>query len=700
MALELALQINNEDVTDYSTAIRVTSEAPVINWDFDQVERVTVDEYTGDTTSESSYGQLGYEIRISTSTINIGTDSFIGNRIQTGFVDSQEKFWIYTGYPLERGGSYYGQIRVTDDANRQSFWYTFAFDYNSLPYVSGISISPSSPCPTDSITLSYTFNDDDGDTESGTLIRWFKNGVYQKQHDGSLQIDSDFLQTGDTWAADISPSDGYEHGIRSSSPHVYVKKTALVVSNVRILPVNPNDNDVLKVDYTLSDNTRNEGVSIRWYVNDKILTAYNNQLYIRPDVAEGDIVSCEVRTASASSYVSSPDITIVASDFEVGDITVDGRIEPLDVSTITPSIKWRSFVPSGKEVNYVSIRIGTFYEASNVYSQILTSNKEVFTIPANTLQKGVDYYLSVSISDTQTFDKYTSTHFRVKGSRWETNVSNSTGWTIETLFIVQSDGTEDEDYQIVRISDGTKFAEVRIHADKIGLLSGTNTEYEADETFVGSHILTIAGRGSNIKVYLDRELVIDGTGSFTQTTTEKRLWLGSPHSNDFEVHYKYFFYTTAGYYLPDVASEFTQLQFHTLYEFSDSEVLALNSYKEGEKVFAVNPDNENESSSVYSIVSGDVFRRSTVTRTFAPINKIRTSPRGNFMACAHSKGVRLIEGYAIGAYGHELLFIDDNGDVTNIYPEQVEWELVQTTGYTAAYFDALGFNINTIGTLD
>lgn len=698
MGLDLSITINNEQVTGVSPPVRSTADAPVIKWTFDQVGRVTIDPYTGVPSTEAEYGQLGYEIRISTSSINIGQDAFIGNRIQTGFVNSQEKYWRYSGMPIERGEIYYGQIKVTDDAGRESTWHTFAFQCNSLPYVTGLSIEPLSPTPTDDLILTYIYGDDDEDLESGTKIRWFKNGVYQKQHDNASMVRSLYVQNGDIWNADVLPSDGYEYGIRVTSPHVQVKRAALVASNVRILPLSPNDNDVLKADYELNQGGVNEEVSYRWYINDALQTSLNDMQYVRPSVSEGDAVSVEVKTASMSAYVSSSDILVGASDFVVSNITIDGRTEPLDVSSITPLIKWKSFIPVGKTVNYVSIRVGTFYEASNVYSGVFSFDRDTFTIPPNTLQRGRDYYVSIALSDTQTFNKYYSSHFRVRGSRWEEGVDNATGWTMETLFVVKGATTEGDDYQVMRINDGSRFAEIRIYSTKVSLISTRNKEYDVD--LVGSQMLTVVGQGDDIKVYLNRSLVIDGTGIFAQPSTTKRLELGCPTTKSFEVHYKYFFYTVSGAYHPGQSSQFSDLQFHTLYEFEANEVAALSSYKDGEKVFAVNPDNSNEGSSVYSIIAGPRRSYGTVTRTFSPIQNMASSPDGKLSVLAHAKGATVIQGYAIGTYNDDLLFIDAAGAVTNIYPDQVGWELVQTIGYNAAYFATDGLHINTTGTLE
>ena len=694
MSIELTLKINNQNVSSHTRAIKIGTEYPTINWDFDLLDRVVINEYTGIASSQGSYGQYRYEIRISTFNYNIGADSFVGNRSQTGWVISQAKSWQYEGIPLIRGVTYYGQVRVQDETGRTSEWETFSFKYNSLPVVSSASISPSAPLATNDLVLTYDYSDSDGDVEDGTLIKWFKNGEYQKQFDGGTTIFSDYLQVGDIWSASIVPKDGLEYGAIAETPQVLITSTSNVVSDINILPPNPNPDDILKIDYVASDATNKEDVLVRWYINGYLAKDYNNKFYIRPTLLVGDEVRCEIKPTSGNVYKSSSTVTIQSSNFVVRDITIDGRVDPLDVSSVRPSVRWKSYIPQGKEANYVSIKIGTFFEADNIYSQIFDFDKETFSVPSGLLNRGRDYYISVAISDSRTFGEYTSSHFRIRGSRWEESVSNSTGWTFETIYIA-SESTDSLQHHVVRVNDGTRFAEIKIYSSKIELVSKRVVEYTIDNTSSQSTMLTVAGKNNDIKIYINRELVIDGTGLFTQPTSSKTLEIGGVSSN-YSVKYKYFFYTTSGYYLPDVDNDYANMQFHTYADFEDNEVVALNNYLGGKKVFGLNPDNTNEGSSIYALSSDNKFSAKTVARTYAPINHISKSPDGKKIVCSHSKGISVINGYLINPFNQQLIFVDNIGQVTYAYPNEYGWELVQNTGFTAAYIDTEGLNINTL----
>ena len=133
MALDLITKVNNSVSDDYTSVVRIIDGKPTIHWDFDTLEKVSVDTDTGVVSQEDDFSQKSFEIRVSTNASNIGTDSFIGNMSRTGVVDSQNLFWVYDGFPLQRSETYYGQLKVIDDLDRSSSWETFSFKYNTLP---------------------------------------------------------------------------------------------------------------------------------------------------------------------------------------------------------------------------------------------------------------------------------------------------------------------------------------------------------------------------------------------------------------------------------------------------------------------------------------------------------------------------------------------------------------------------------------
>ncbi|MCD6435971.1 MAG: hypothetical protein J7L15_06240, partial [Clostridiales bacterium] len=718
--VNLTIKINNIDATDSydvldnTKSINIGLDYFTITWESSSIDVVDVNPSSGEIEGIEKSIQYSYEIRISSSFSGLGTSEFIGDLAFTGVVPSENRFWRYRGVVLTRGETYYGQVKIIDELSQSSEWEVFSFHFNALPVVTNVIISPSSPVITDELTLSYDFNDnDDGSVESGTVIRWYKNGVVQDILQNSTTIKSEFLQNNDTWSVSILPSDGFEYGARVESFPVIVSSDSVPVSVsvIRVLPESPNENDILKAEYSFSNASEEGNVSTRWFVNDLLIFKFNEQVYIRPDVVPGDEVRCEIKHSQESVYVSSEIVKVVSSDFVISKIFIESEEEPLDVSVISPVVRWSVNIPYGKAVQFIKVKIGKFFGSDDVYSEIVETNSQSYKIPPNLIERGVDYYVSVAANETNSFDnaKYGYSHLRYEGSRWDANVSNSTGWTVETAILSDiPDVIDDTYYHFIRFQDGTKWGEVRIYYGKIYLLSQESFEYEVDTTDK-FNLLTIVAKDSDIKIYLNRDLIIDGTGSFSQITTSKSIEVGNDSGFDMFVNYKYFYYTTSGSYFPDSSLEYSDLQFHEYMNFRYHEVVSLkgflkdyDTYKQDHKVFAINPDIKTDGSSILAITPDKPIRDIAYNFVLDPktggaqyfINNISVSPDGNKVVFAYDNGVIVISGSLIYPYDSDMAFISE-GEINEIDPVDYGWSLLNSFSSSSVFYDSDGLNINT-----
>lgn len=694
--MDITLKINNQLTS--SGIIRITDGIPTIHWDFTGLTVLDVDEYTGQIDSTTIVPQKMYELRIGTShSSDLGNGDFYGDILQTGEIYTTDKFHRYAGRSLVRGTSYYGQIRVVDNLNRSSGWKTFRFRYNTLPVCLNASISPSNPTVNNDLVLNYTYYDADGDTETGTHIRWYRDGIHDEQYNNLTTIKSRYLQNGDIWYASIWPSDGYEYGPRSSTIQVTVKTSAPVVSTARILPTSPTENDILKVDCDFTGNLILSDSEIRWFINGEIDRDFNNKSEVRLDVQAGDTVKYEIKPNYSESYVSSNTVTISQGNFYVYDLRVDGRIKPLDVSTLTPTLSWRTYKPDNRDFSYVSIKVGKYYGDGSVYNTVIQSDEEKFTLPGNLLNRGQNYYISVSVNDTNSFDNYRVSYFRVNGIRWQDSVSNSTGWTIETSCVIDStsQGAFDESkYQVIRAQDGTKFCEVRLYNQKLSFVSSSITYSDTLDT-TGRNVILICGKGSNAKVFHNGVLVIDATGKLTQSSTSKLLEIGVGTQSTIIVNYHEINYTVTGSYDPTSSSSMSNIQFYNYVYFPYSEAKGFSIVTENginKKVFGINPDDSDDSGAIWSIENGDAIDAEAVSRTFSPINKINVSKDDVYTVFAHSRGSAIFQGYYLSStdYNNNLDFVS-----SQVYPDNSGWELIQNIGKSSVYFTTDGLNIDT-----
>jgi len=93
---------------------------------------------------------------------------------------------------------------------------------NTPPEASNLAITPSYPQTTDDLVGSYDYYDADGDSESGSEIRWYKDGLLQVAYNDTLTVPSNATSLGEEWHFTVKPSDGEDFGTLKTSPTVTI----------------------------------------------------------------------------------------------------------------------------------------------------------------------------------------------------------------------------------------------------------------------------------------------------------------------------------------------------------------------------------------------------------------------------------------------------------------------------------------------
>ncbi|MHA2334669.1 MAG: hypothetical protein ACXAEU_21760 [Candidatus Hodarchaeales archaeon] len=108
---------------------------------------------------------------------------------------------------------------------------------NSAPTISSLTFSSLDPKTDEDLSILYIFNDDNGDSESGTQIRWYLNDVLQFNYNNSNTIDSGWIVKGDAWNATIRVSDSNNYSdwlsittvITNSAPDIVIDSAKIYV---------------------------------------------------------------------------------------------------------------------------------------------------------------------------------------------------------------------------------------------------------------------------------------------------------------------------------------------------------------------------------------------------------------------------------------------------------------------------------------
>lgn len=154
-----------------------------------------------------------------------------------------------------------------------------SFSY-SLVWADDARVVPSTFRSGDTICAHYDYHG--SYPEADSILRWYKNGAWQKQFDGIVC----FVVTGvrgDTWYFTITPCDGFHYGDTViSAPGVMINNPPSAPTYVEIIPHNPQLTDDLTGFFGGSIDPDGDRVAYRtyWYRNDIEMVGYRNRTVI------------------------------------------------------------------------------------------------------------------------------------------------------------------------------------------------------------------------------------------------------------------------------------------------------------------------------------------------------------------------------------------------------------------------------------
>ena len=187
---------------------------------------------------------------------------------------------------------------------------------NNAPTLSNLLLSPTTPSTTDTLVLSYTFDDADGDNEAGSTIQWFKNSVLITSLNGMMSVSSSQTEKGENWNAEVTPSDGIDFGTMVASSSIMIGNSAPLLSSVSIEISNPSTTDDLSVVNTSSDADTMDVLTYeyQWYLDGNLQSSLDG-LSPLPSFAtrDGDSWEVEMRVSDgtdASAWLKSSAVVI------------------------------------------------------------------------------------------------------------------------------------------------------------------------------------------------------------------------------------------------------------------------------------------------------------------------------------------------------------------------------------------------------
>jgi hypothetical protein len=124
---------------------------------------------------------------------------------------------------------------------------------NNPPIATNVSYVPLSPTKETGLAVEYTFNDADGNSEQGTTIRWFRDGLQIAQINDMEAVPNVWIAKNQQWRVEVTPSDGEDDGDTVYLESVMIGNTVPIARNLEVSPSDPLDNDDLSLDYDYFD---------------------------------------------------------------------------------------------------------------------------------------------------------------------------------------------------------------------------------------------------------------------------------------------------------------------------------------------------------------------------------------------------------------------------------------------------------------
>jgi hypothetical protein len=140
---------------------------------------------------------------------------------------------------------------------------------DSAPVASNVTYVPISPTKGTGLGVSYDYHDADGDSEQGTLIKWWRDGLRVSSIDDLTDVPNSWIGRGQQWQVEVTPSDVNQDGEPVMLDPVTIGNTIPIARNLDITPSEPADTDSLTLSYNYYDfdGDVEQSTIIRWYLD-------------------------------------------------------------------------------------------------------------------------------------------------------------------------------------------------------------------------------------------------------------------------------------------------------------------------------------------------------------------------------------------------------------------------------------------------
>jgi hypothetical protein len=186
---------------------------------------------------------------------------------------------------------------------------------------------------------------------------------------------------------------------------------------------------------------------------------------------------------------------------------------------------------------------------------------------------------------------------------------------------------------------------------------------EVLKDFSNFNIITVCGKDDDFSVYINYELVYDGSNKLTKLTNQKLIEFGAIGESSYTTaEYINVFYTTEGSFLPSESSQYYDLQYNKYYD-TDGSIDFISGSPGGNVYCSVSSDKNNNSSTIYKLTDyKKPIKVIPVANNIVKVNRINKDPSNRFTYFCHDLGVTLFENYLLTSFNSNTNFISQRAE--------------------------------------
>tara|TARA_B100001094_G_scaffold331520_1_gene400135 strand:+ start:4013 stop:6550 length:2538 start_codon:yes stop_codon:yes gene_type:complete len=277
---------------------------------------------------------------------------------------------------------------------------------NNAPDVSNVLLGPTGATTSSTLTLAYTYTDQENDPESGTQVQWFKDDVEQTSLQG-LSVSPSATSKGQEWKAIVTPSDGSDSGTPMTSNTLIIANEIPTLTTPEIQPSTPSTDDALSFTSTTSDADFDAvHFDVRWFLDGVLVSELNDMETLPAYVTrDGDSWVVEVRandSEDTSQWLSSSSVSIGGGVTNTAPTVTAIVLTPVP-STTTDDISL-AYTYNDADAD-AEVDVEVMWNLNNVPFQYAENS---MTLPSSFTEKGQTWFANVRVYDGTEWSSWSS----------------------------------------------------------------------------------------------------------------------------------------------------------------------------------------------------------------------------------------------------------------------------------------------------